>query len=95
MGDAFPKAGGLGIFVIVVDGVLIARQPSEEQKVCIGQRLGRDRKCVADLKILQIFGRRCYGSSCPLIMPFFLEGRRNRGTWCVLLALLLPRSGRG
>jgi hypothetical protein len=30
MSNAFAKAGGLGIFVIVVDGVLITRQPSEE-----------------------------------------------------------------
>jgi hypothetical protein len=45
--------------------------------VGIGQRLGRDIKGVADLKIFQIFGRRCHGSSCPLIVTFFLEGRRN------------------
>jgi hypothetical protein len=36
MGDACAKAGGLGIFVIVVDGVLIARQPSEAHFVCFG-----------------------------------------------------------
>jgi len=62
MGDALAKAGGLGIFVIVVDGVLIARQLREAPKVGIGQRLGRDSKGVADLKIFQIFGRRCHGS---------------------------------
>ena len=41
MGNAFAKARGLGIGVIVVDGVLIARQPREAHKVGIGQRLGR------------------------------------------------------
>jgi hypothetical protein len=56
MGDAFPKAGGLGLFVIVVDGVLIARQPGEAHKVCISQRLGRNMKCVADVKIFKISG---------------------------------------
>jgi hypothetical protein len=77
MGNAFAKAGGLGIGVIVVDGVLIACQPSEAHKVGIGQRLGRDMKSFTDLKIFKVFGRRCHGSSGPLIMPFFLEGRRN------------------
>ena len=64
MGDAFAKAGGLGIGVIVVDGVLIARQLREAHKVGIGQRLGRDSKGVADLKIFQVLGRRCHGALC-------------------------------
>jgi hypothetical protein len=32
--------------------------------VGIGQRLGRDSKGVADMKIFPIFGRRCHGALC-------------------------------
>ena len=64
MGDALAKAGGLGIGVIIVDGVLIARQLREAPKVGISQRLGRDSKGVADVKIFQIFGHCCHGALC-------------------------------
>ena len=42
MGDACAKADGLGIFVSIVDGVLVARQPSDAHNVSIGQRLCRN-----------------------------------------------------
>ena len=97
MGDAFAKACGLGIFVIVVDGVMISRQPSEEQKVGIGHRLCGAMKCFTDLKIFQIFGRRCHGSSCPLIVTFSLEGEvaEEGGVCGSLFPLTLRGEGTG
>jgi hypothetical protein len=90
MGDTLSKACGLGIFVLIVDGVMISRHPREEQKVGVGHRLCRALKCFADLKIFKIFGRRWHVASCPLIVAFSLEGRRNRGRLCLLLTVPSP-----
>ena len=47
MRHAFPKARGFDVFIVIMERVVIAGQPGEEEKMGIGEGLGGNMKFLA------------------------------------------------
>jgi hypothetical protein len=54
VGQTVTEARVLPVFLVVVNRVVVAGHPGEEEKVCVGQRPRRALETVADLEVLEV-----------------------------------------